>query len=252
MFIFRKKESMNLTLEQIIALLETTDAAAAKALRDFVTAKDGEISKAKGDLKTLKIKAKEDFDKATASSERAEKVLEALGVDVDADDDSLDEAISKALKDKSADPALQKQIAKLKGKLSEQDTAHKAQIADERGKRFDGMKRTTLMEALTKNNADDPSLIVDMLLGKMVVSDEDESITFNDDKNSKVDDFVKEFLTAHPKLVANTQNPGAGSLLPGNKGGAGDDSPDVAFVKSMAKENAQSEGNAKALAGYFE
>jgi len=242
---------MNLTFEQIVALLEKTDAAAAKALRDFVAAKDGEISKVKGDFKTLKTKAKDDADKATAANEKAEKVLEALGVDVDADADDLDDAISTALKDKSVDPALQKQIAKLKGKLSEQETTYKTQLADERGKRFDGMKRTTLMEALAKNNADDPSLIVDMLLGKMVVSDEDESITFNDDKNSKVDDFVKDFLTAHPKLVANTQNPGAGSLL-GNKGGVGDDSPDVAFVKSLAKGNEQSEGNAKALAGYFE
>lgn len=38
---------MILTLEQIIALLEKTDAAAAKALRDFVAAKEGEITKAK-------------------------------------------------------------------------------------------------------------------------------------------------------------------------------------------------------------
>lgn len=239
-----------MTLEQIIALLEKTDAAAAKALRDFVAAKEGEITKAKGDVKALKTKAKEEAEKATAASEKAEKVLEALGVDVDADD--LDEAISKALKDKSADPALQKQIAKLKGKLSEQDTTYKSQLAEERGKRFDGMKRTKLMEALTKNNADDPTLIVDMLFGKMLVNEEDESITFNDDKNSKVEDFVKEFLTAHPKLVANTQNPGAGSLLPGSVGGPGNDNADVAFVKSLAKGNAQADGDAKALAGYFE
>ena len=242
-----------MTWEEILAILAKADngAAAVEALRKIHTENANALVKAKADAKKTKDESKEFNTKLTAAQERAEKVFEALGVDVDADADDLDDAISKALKDKSADPALQKQIAKLKGKLSEQETTYKTQLADERGKRFDGMKRTTLMEALAQNNADDPSLIVDMLLGKMVVSDEDESITFNDDKNSKVDDFVKDFLTAHPKLVANTQNPGAGSLL-GNKGGVGDDSPDVAFVKSLAKGNEQSEGNAKALAGYFE
>ena len=242
-----------MTWEEILAILAKADngAAAVEALRKIHTENANALVKAKADAKKTKDESKEFNTKLTAAQERAEKVLEALGVDVDADADDLDDAISKALKDKSVDPALQKQITKLKGKLSEQETTYKTQLADERGKRFDGMKRTTLMEALAKNNADDPSLIVDMLLGKMVVSDEDESITFNDDKNSKVDDFVKDFLTAHPKLVANTQNPGAGSLL-GNKGGVGDDSPDVAFVKSLAKGNEQSEGNAKALAGYFE
>jgi len=242
-----------LTWEEILAILAKADngAAAVEALRKIHTENANALVKAKADAKKTKDESKEFNTKLTAAQERAEKVFEALGVDVDADADDLDDAISKALKDKSADPALQKQIAKLKGKLSEQETTYKTQLADERGKRFDGMKRTTLMEALAQNNADDPSLIVDMLLGKMVVSDEDESITFNDDKNSKVDDFVKDFLTAHPKLVANTQNPGAGSLL-GNKGGVGDDSPDVAFVKSLAKGNEQSESNAQALAGYFE
>lgn len=242
---------MILTLEQIIALLEKTDPAAAKALQDFVAAKDGEITKVKNDLTSLKTKLKEDTDKAAAASEKAEKVLEAFGVDADIDPEGLAEAIGKALKDKSMDPALQKQITKLKGKLSEQDASYKSQLAEERGKRFDGMKRTALMEALTKNNADDPTLIVDMLLGKMIVNEADESITFNDDKNSKVDDFVKEFLTAHPKLVANTQNPGAGSLLTGSAGGTGNDSADVAFVKSLAKGNAQAESDAKALDNYF-
>lgn len=242
-----------MTWEEILAILAKADngAAAVEALRKIHTENANALVKAKADAKKTKDESKEFNTKLTAAQERAEKVFEALGVDVDADADDLDDAISKALKDKSADPALQKQIAKLKGKLSEQETTYKTQLADERGKRFDGMKRTTLMEALAQNNADDPSLIVDMLLGKMVVSDEDESITFNDDKNSKVDDFVKDFLTAHPKLVANTQNPGAGSLL-GNKGGVGDDSPDVAFVKSLAKGNEQSESNAQALAGYFE
>jgi hypothetical protein len=243
-----------LTWDEILAVLAKAEngAAAVEALKKIDTENRNALMKAKTDAKKAKDTLKESDTKLTAAQERAEKVLEAIGVDSDADDGDLDEAIQTALKSKSADPALTKRIAKLEKKMSEQDASYKSQLSEERGKRYDGMKHTALMEALVKNNADDPNLILDMLIGKMTVNEDDESIVFNDDKTPEIDGYVKSFLEAHPKLVKDTQNPGAGSLHAGGQGssGGGND-PDVAFVEKLASNGAKSEGDAKALAGYF-
>ena len=243
-----------MTWEEILALLAKTDggAAAVEALKKLHTEQSNALTKTKADAKKAEEALKESEANLTAAQERAEKVLEAIGADADADDDSLDDAIQAAIKSKSADPVLQKRIAKLEKKMAEADSAHKTQLAEERGKRYDGMKRTALMKALVKNNADDPELILDMLLGKMSVSEDDESISFNDDKNPDVDSYVKTFLDAHPKLVKDTQKGGAGSLASTGQGGAGgSNDPDVAFVEKLAANGSPSEGDAKALAGYF-
>ena len=244
---------MNLTWEEILALLAKADggAAAVEALKKLHTEHSNALTKAKADAKKARDALKEADSKAATAQERAEKVLEAIGVDADAEDADLEEAVQAALKSKSADPALQKRIAKLEKKMSESEAAHKTQLAEERGKRYDGMKRTALMEALVKNNADDPELILDMLLGKVAVNEDDESLSFNDDDNPGVDDYVKAFLTSHPKLVKDTQNPGAGSLAGGGQGGAAGSDPDVAFAEKLAANGTASDGDSKALAGYF-
>ncbi len=243
-----------MTWEEILAILAKAEngAAAVEALKKIDTENRNALTKAKTDAKKAKDTLKESDTKLTAAQERAEKVLEAIGVDSDADDGDLDEAIQTALKSKSADPALTKRIAKLEKKMSEQDASYKSQLSEERGKRYDGMKRTALMEALVKNNADDPNFILDMLIGKMTVNEDDESIVFNDDKTPEVDGYVKSFLEAHPKLAKDTQNTGAGSLGAGGRvNSSGKEDPDVTFAKGLAHNNAPTEGAAKALDTYF-
>ena len=234
-------------IEELIKALGLDEANAA-VLRKFVAEKDGEILKKTTDLTVLKAKNKGDSSKVKELEQKLEAVYDTLGIDEDTED--IEEAIESALKGKSNDPALQKQINKLKTKIADQEKDFNAKFTEERNKRFDNMKRSALLEALSANDADDPNLLVDMLLNKIVVNEDDESMTFNDDKNSKIGDYVKEFLTAHPKLVTNNQNSGAGSLFNGSaKGGK---SEETDFAKKLAESNnANSESATKALESYF-
>lgn len=237
-----------MTIDELIKALGLDEANAA-VLRKFVATQEKTITDKAADIKVLKAQTKGDAGKIKTLQERVEKFQDALGIDADVED--IEESIKSVMKEKTADPALQKQITNLKEKLRVKDEEHNSTLSEERGKRFDGMKRTALLEALGKNNADDPNLLVDMLIGKIVVNEDDESLAFNDDKNSKIDDYVKEFLTAHPKLIANIQKPGAGSLL-GANGGASNDNESTEYAKKLAESgNSNSTENAKALEGYF-
>ena len=140
-----------------------------------------------------------------------------------------------------------KRIAKLEKKLAEQEASYKGQLAEERGKRHDGMKRAALMEALTKNNADEVDILADLLAAKMAIDEADESITLD---GKDVGEGVKEFLTAHPKFAKDTQTPGAGSLGGGQQGGGNND-PFMQTIKDMAKARAEAEKTA-AESPYFQ
>lgn len=233
-------------VEELIKKLNLDETNAA-LLRKFAADKDAEITKKVSDLTVLKAKYKNDAGKVRELEKKLESIYDTLGIDEDAED--IGEAVETALKGKSNDPALQKQINKLKNKIAEQEKDFNAKFADERGKRFDGMKRAALMEALAANDAEDPALLVDLLISKVVVNDEDESLAFNDDKNSKIEDYVKEFLEAHPKMVANRQAPGGGSLLGGQSGPAGSEGLD--FAKKLAESNNTNTEAAKVLENYF-
>ena len=228
-----------MTFEEAIAKLAelNTDKALIDALKDAHKDFDAKLSKEKEAAKKAKEEAKEAAGKLKAAQARAEKALDAIGIDADTGDDDLDDAITEALKSKTADPALAKRIAKLEKKLTEQDATYKAQISEERGKRFDGMKRAALMEALTKNNADEVEILSDLLSVKMAIDETDESITLD---GKDVGEAVKDFLTTHPKFAKDTQTRGAGSLTGGQQGGSNDD-PFMAEIRDMAKARADAE-----------
>lgn len=214
-----------------------TDKELLDALKDARKDFDAKLSKEKDTAKKAKEEAKEASDKLEAAKARAEKALDAIGIDASTDDDDLDEAIAEAMKSKTADPALTKRIAKLEKKLTEQEATYKGQIAEERGKRFDGMKRAALMEALTKNNADEVDILSDLLAAKMAIDENDESITLD---GKDVSEAVKDFLTSHPKFAKDTQTRGAGSLTGGAQGGGNND-PFMQQIRDMAKARADAE-----------
>lgn len=235
-----------MTIEELIKKLGL-DETNAEILRKFAADKDAEITKKVADLNAAKTKVKDEAKKAKELATKMETVYDTLGIEPDTED--IEEAIQAALKGQSNDPALQKQINKLKSKIADQEKEFNDKFTQERGKRFENMKRAALIEALTANDADDPALLVDLLINKVKVNEEDETLTFNDDKNSKVGDYVKEFLVAHPKLVANKQNAGAGGVPGGNTGAP--DNENQAFAKKMAESNKVSADSVKALDSYF-
>lgn len=237
-----------MTFEEILKALESLQDGSkyVEGLKKLVADKDNEISKKASDLSTVKIKAKADGEKLKELSTKLEKFYDALGLDDSTDD--IEKSIETIMKSKSNDPALQTQVNKLKAKLATQEQEFNSKLGEEKSKRFEGLKRTALLEALTANDANEPNLLVDMLINKIVINEDDESMNFNDDKNSKVGDYVKEFLAAHPILIANTQKNGAGSLLGSINGKDGKENTE--FAQNLAKNNNTGD-NAKALESYF-
>lgn len=243
-----------MTLEEIIKLLSTLEngAEAVADLDAIISTHETANNKLKADLKAMKESQKKDKATLDKANGLVEKLCSAIGVDED--DEDIDASIEKALKEKSADPALNKRIAKLEKKLTDTEANYKSQLEGEKTKRYDGMKRNALMESLVKNNAADPELLLDMLVGKMKVDDADESITFDDDKTPCVDDYVKHFLTAHPRLLKNMQSGGANSFGNGGdspQGASGDNNVEI-FAKNLAAGNANSAEQTAVLKNYFE
>lgn len=237
-----------MTIEEILKALESVQDGGkyVEGLKKLVADKDNEISKKASDLSTVKIKAKADGEKLKELSTKLEKFYDTLGIDDSTDD--IEKSIETIMKSKSNDPALQTQVSKLKAKLATQEQEFNSKLGEEKSKRFEGLKRTALLEALTANDANEPNLLVDMLINKIVINEDDESMNFNDDKNSKVGDYVKEFLAAHPILIANTQKNGAGSLL-GNINGK-DGKENTEFAERLGKSNNTGD-TTKALESYF-
>ena len=241
-----------MSLEEILKMLEGIPGGEkiAESIKAFVGTKEIDIAKKTSELISLRAKLKGSESRNKAISEKNEAIYDALGIDPEVDD--IEEAIKESLKNKSADPALSKQLSKLQKKLAEDTKMLSDQLTEERNKRYDGMKRTAILEALSANNAVDPKALQEMFLGKIKIDEDDESLSFLDESGASVNlnDGVKTWLGANPWAVANKQNSGAGSLPGGSAGGSEDSVSE--FAKRLAEGNkTTSEDSAKALQNYF-
>ena len=229
--------------EQILAAIGKLPGGAelVTALTGIMATKDSEIAAAATKSKTGSKEQKELEKKLKTSEEKLVKVLDHLGIDPE---DDLDEALTAAGKanKKSGDDALQKRLDRLEKERKAEKAAFEQQLADERGKRHLSAKRAELLKALNEHKAAYPDDLVDLLIGKIEVGDDD-SLTFSDEKGAtvKVSDGVKSWLAARPEFVRNPQNPGAGSATRPAGTGEGDANP--LSGAALAKQSAT---NAKA------
>ena len=93
-----------------------------------------------------------------------------------------------------------------------------AKAEAEKTKRFEAMKTSALVDALTKGNAAAPQAMAKLIADKLAVGD-DEKLTYKDgDKDYSVDDGVKSWLAANPWAVKATGGQGGGS----GSGGSGE------------------------------
>ncbi|MHC1760531.1 MAG: hypothetical protein AB9917_13685 [Negativicutes bacterium] len=230
-----------MNFEQLLAALGKLQGGAdlVSALTAIMAAKDAEVSTALSKSKTGSKEQKELDKKLKTTEAQLAKVLDHLGIDAD---DDLDEALAAAGKanKKGGDEALQKRLDKLEKDRKAEKAALEQQLTDERGKRQSATKRSELLKALTDHKAARPDDLVELLLGKIEIS-EDDSLTFSDEKGTavKVTDGVKSWLTARPEFVKNSQNPGGGSGAGGgNSSGSGGGDANPLSGAALAKQTA--------------
>lgn len=235
--------------ELLEALAKLTDGSKyIDALNAIIAVKDGDVTKVKNDLKTIKAAAKESEIKLKAAAERLTKLQDHLGIDDDVED--LDTALADALKTKAkgGDEALLKRLQKLENDRKKDKTDADNLLAIERGKRHDAMKSQAIISALTAGKAIKPEKLIALLQNSVKVNDDD-TLTYTDENGSEIaiGDGVTAWLKANPEFVSNSQQPGGGSA--GGNGGAGGGND---FAKNLAIENSKaSEVAIKGQETYF-
>lgn len=217
-------------------------------LNAIIAVKDGDLTKAKNELKTTKSAVKESETKLKTTTERLTKLQDHLGIDDDTED--LDDALANASKSKSkgGDEALLKRLQKLEKDRAKDKTDSDALLASERGKRHEAIKSQAIITALTAGKAIKPEKLIALLQNSVKVN-EDDTLTFTDENGSelKVDEGIAAWLKTNPEFVSNTQQPGSGSA--GGNGGAGGGND---FAKNLAIENSKaSEVASKGQETYF-
>lgn len=232
-----------MTLEEILALIG--EEKAKTEVKKLFEKKEAELAKAKeatAKAKEATVKANE-CNKAVA--DKLEKVLEAFGID--GDDDEFEDSLAQAVKSKSTDAAMQRKLSKMQKKLDDATAKFTEELKAERSKRFEGVKRQKLLEALNANNTTETDLLVDLLIGKVEIDEDDESITSG---GKAVEEMITSFLKDHPSFVKNSQNTGANSNM-GNNHGNNSEDDDVSFAKRLATNASATEQNNKVLDSYF-
>lgn len=156
-----------------------------------------------------------------AAQKRIEKnkILEALGIAADGGDaENQLKGIAtsmEALKATGAKPdeigAQLKALADQVKSLTDESAEAKKKAAEEHDKRIGQSKLNKALAALQAHNAADPETISQLILGNLVAKDDDSIVYNTGESEVAVEDGVKEFLTAHPYLVKNTQQAGSGS-----------------------------------------
>lgn len=236
-----------MTLEELLAALAKLPEGSkfSEALKAIIVAKEAEVTQKSTQYKTLTKTLKDTETKLKSSEDRLTKVFDHLGIDDDVED--LDEALATAAKTskKGGDEALLKRLEKLeKARKADKDASDQL-ISEERGKRHELLKKQALTSALTAGNAARPDELVGLLSGMVQIGDNDE-LSFIDEKGAsiKVEDGVKNWLTARPEFVSNSQRPGAnsgpGGGKDGEKGGIGE-----SIAKKVA-ENTKTSADAQA------
>ncbi|WP_378955389.1 hypothetical protein [Pelosinus sp. sgz500959] len=218
------------------------------ALNAIIATKDGDLTKAKNDLKTTKAAVKESETKLKTATERLGKLQDHLGIEDDIED--LDTALTElaTAKPKGADEKLLKRLQKLENDRKKDKADADALLATERGKRHDAMKNQAIISALTAGKAIKPEKLIALLQNSVKVNDDD-TLTFTDENGSEIaiNDGVAAWLKANPEFVSNTQTPGGGSA-----GGNGSTGGNNDFAKNLAAENSKGvEASSKGQEIYF-
>lgn len=202
-----------MTLEELYAALAKLPEGSklAEALKAIIAAKEAEFAETAGKSKTA-TKERKELEKARkAAQDKLDKIFEKLNIDEDDDIDVVLDSLDRNVKTKG-DEALLKRIEKLEKARKTEKADFDKQLVEERGKRHTATKRTELLKALSENNAANAEDLIDLLMSKVEIGDDD-SLTFTDEKGSavKIGDGVKNWLATRPNFIKNAQNAGAGS-----------------------------------------
>lgn len=201
-------------------------------LNEFDTGYRAELSKKNGEAQGLRTRVKK-AEEAQAALEDLKgkhgKVLTKLGFDDDVED--LDVALEAIVeKIKAGETAgkgkteletqladLRKQITTISKQAEKATTDNKVlseQLTQEKTKRFNSLKETQLLSALTAGKAVKPDKLAKMLMQSVEVDAEDETkLLFIGETGEKLPlkDGLTAFLKDNPEFVANTQKGGSGS-----------------------------------------
>ena len=186
------------------------------------------IAAIKAETNRLSNEAKGHRQSNDKNAAKIKSILENLGLE-DGDDVADKVKDLKATLDSFAqDGKKPSDVAKQISDLTKQISSVNKQLADmtekataEKNKRFEAMKTSALVDALTKGNAASPKDMAKLIADKLVVGD-DESISYKDgDKDMSVEDGVKAWLGANTWAVkAGAQN--GGGAPAGGAGGNAD------------------------------
>lgn len=182
---------------------------------DLVSAVRTALNKANNEAKGLRTRAK--------------TLAETLGVDMDAEDydDQLAGVKSslEAMKAGGAKPdEVGKKLAELEKQLkamTAESEANKKAAEEATAKRAASVRRSALVEALTKAGAIKPAELARLLEDRVKVMDNDTVVYLDGEAEIDVVAGATKYLEANPEFKANTGRPGAGSA-PGGTGGAPD------------------------------
>ena len=182
---------------------------------DLVSAVRTALNKANNEAKGLRTRAK--------------TLAETLGVDMDAEDydDQLTGIKSslEAMKSSGAKPdEVGKKLAELEKQLKAMTTeseANRKAAEEATAKRAASVRRSALVEALTKAGAVKPAELAKLLEDRVKVLDNDSVVYLDGETEIDVVAGATKYLEANPEFRANRGQPGAGSA-PGGTGGAPD------------------------------
>lgn len=185
------------------------------------------IAGIKMEVARLNNEAKKHRQASDDVSVKHKSILEALGLE-DSDDvaekaKGLKATLDSFAQDGKSPSDVAKQLAKLNKEITEINKKYSEMektAQAEKTKRFDAMKTSAIIDALTKGNAASPKDMAKLLADKVVIGD-DESISFVDGENTfSVADGVNTWLAENTWAVK--ANPQGGGGSPAGAGTTGD------------------------------
>jgi len=200
-----------MSLEQLLAALAKAPNGAelVTALNAIMAAEDTKTTEALTKQRTAAKEAKDAKAQAETLAKQLSLVRDKLGIEEDGDISEALDGLSKTKgKTDGETSALQKRLDRLEKERQTEKTEYETKLAASITKQQTTAKREALLKALTEHKAARPEDLIDLLLSKVEVGDDD-SLSFEGGK--KVSDGVKTWLGERPEFVKNVQAPGAGS-----------------------------------------
>lgn len=201
--------------------------------------KEDKKTEVKGLLeKLVEVTGKDASRKANSEAknvrDRLKKVLGALELDEDDDLDTKIEELKTLKKPETKEKLseyekLFKEVTKLKKDFAEKVESEKKAVEKTQAI----MKRSKLIDGLSKKDVHDPEMVADVLVGKMRVKEDDTVVFLDGETEVEVDAGISSFLKGKDYLVKNVQSPGAGTFAGGQ---AGTQKPSMEQLASMPIE----------------